>query len=170
MGSLSYEPRRNLSVYIGIYYRPITAGNKRILLLREVYSLPAGRLAKMRSPPKPRHRRWRAKEGPFCPVIFGLKIHNSLQYKLIQNVRLSRADIPEKKLLFRVFRCLFGLLFFNTGLYSLFSLQPIIQITAILTSIFNPLLSALFYDFSCIIPEHPDPGQSTAHHSQFRPL
>ena len=34
-----------------------------------------------------------AKKGPFCPVIFGSKSRNSLQRKLIQNVRLLRADI-----------------------------------------------------------------------------
>jgi len=72
MGSLSYKPRGNLSVYIGIYYRPIATENKRILLIREVYS---------------------SLKCPFCPVIFGAKSRNSLPHKLIQNVRLSRADI-----------------------------------------------------------------------------
>jgi len=40
LGSLSYEPRKNLSVFTSMYYRPITDENKKNCGFREVYSPP----------------------------------------------------------------------------------------------------------------------------------
>jgi len=80
VGSLSYKPRGNLSIYTGMYYIRITNINKEILDFREAYSLPAGRQAHQNACP-PKHCVYHAliaKEGPFCPVIFGGKFHNSL--------------------------------------------------------------------------------------------
>ena len=72
LGSLSYEPRGNLSLYTGMYYSGFIARNKQILDFREVYSSPI---------------------CPFCPVIFGIKQRNSLTDKEIKMSSAIRADI-----------------------------------------------------------------------------
>ncbi len=58
MGSLSYEPRGNLSLFIQVNYRLNTLIYQEYSGFREVI---------------PRQI------CPFCPVIFGSKLHNSLR-------------------------------------------------------------------------------------------
>ena len=59
MGSHYYKPSSNLSLYTGIYYSEFIAFNKKICTFREVIFLV---------------------KCPFCPVIFGSKLRNSLRY------------------------------------------------------------------------------------------
>jgi hypothetical protein len=72
LGSLSYEPSRNLSLYTGIYCSEFIAINKEIRAFREV--TPSGKC-------------------PFCPVISAPKVRNSLKGREIGLFALTCPDI-----------------------------------------------------------------------------